>query len=274
MDYKYLKFDLNDGILVLTIDRQKAMNALNSEVIEELNSALDDIEKNYEIEVVILTGAGKAFVAGADISEMAQMQVFEAQAFAKHGMDTFLKLEKLPRPVIAAVNGFALGGGCELMMSCDIRIASTKAKIGQPEVSLGITPGFGGTQRLARIVGLSKAKEMIFTGDAISADEAKEIGLVSYVTEPEALLDKAVEIAKAITKNSQVAVRNAKEAINAATEVDILTGMGIERAHFGLCFADEAQYEGMSAFLDKRRPEFNIKPKDKACLNAKEEENK
>lgn len=256
MDYKFLKEELKDNILVLTIDKQKSLNALNSEVIKELDTFFTEVRKRDEVSVIILTGAGKAFVAGADISEMSSLSASEGSAFAKAGMDAFLKIEKLNKPVIAAVNGFALGGGCELSLSCDIRIASTKAKFGQPEVGLGITPGFGGTQRLARAIGLSKAKELIYTAEVISADEAYRCGLVSKVVEPEELLDSAMNLARKIAKNSKLAVSYSKDAINTGMQTDINSGMDIERANFALCFATKDQKEGMKAFLEKRAPKF------------------
>lgn len=256
MDYKFLKLENNENILTLTINREKSLNALNSEVINELDKCFTEIELSTDIEVVVITGAGKAFVAGADISEMSTLNPAEASEFAKRGMDVFLKLEKLKIPVIAAINGFALGGGCELALSCDIRVASTKALIGQPEVGLGITPGFGGTQRLARTVGLAKAKELIFTAEPIKAEKAYEIGLVSHVVEPENLMEQAYEIARKITKNSKTAIRNCKESMNTGMQVDIDTAMNIEKSLFGLCFATNDQKEGMNAFLEKRKPQF------------------
>lgn len=256
MEYKYLKEELKESVLVLTIDKQKSLNALNSEVIAELDAYFTEVRHRDEVSVIILTGAGKAFVAGADISEMSTLSANEGSVFAKAGMDAFLKIEKLNKPVIAAINGFALGGGCELSLACDIRIASTKAKFGQPEVGLGVTPGFGGTQRLTRAIGLSKAKELIYTADIISADEAYKIGLVSEVVEPDELLNEAMTLATRIAKNSQLAVRYAKDAINTGIQTDIDSGMDIERANFALCFATKDQKEGMKAFLEKRAPKF------------------
>ena len=187
------------------------------------------------------------------------MNVLEAREFAKAGLDVFRKIESMEKPSIAAVNGFALGGGCELAMACDIRIASTKAKFGQPEVGLGITPGFGGTIRMPRIVGMAKAKELIFTGEIIKADEALKIGLANHLVEPEELMDKALEIANKISKNAQLAVRYSKTAINKNYEVDIDTAIEIEKDLFSLCFASEDQKEGMGAFIEKRKPEFKLK---------------
>lgn len=244
------------GICLLTINREKALNALNSDVLDELALAFDDIDKDDKIKCVIVTGAGRSFVAGADIAEMQPLNAAEGYKFGKKGMDTFLKIEKNSKPVIAAVNGFALGGGCELSLACDIRIASTKAKFGQPETGLGITPGFGGTQRLIRTVGSGMAKELIYTANVVGADEALRIGLVNHVYEPEQLMDEAIKLAEKIAGNSSTAVQYAKSAINFGVQADIETAMEIERAEFGLCFATQDQKEGMKAFLEKRSPNF------------------
>jgi enoyl-CoA hydratase len=235
------------------------MNALNSTVLSELDCAFSQIESDQTIKVVILTGEGRAFVAGADISQMSTMSAAEGKAFGEQGAAVFRKIEQLKVPVIAAVNGFALGGGCELAMACDIRIASAKAKFGQPEVGLGITPGFSGTQRLPRLVGMGVAKELIYTADIIGADEAYRIGLVNKVAEPEALMDQAIEMAKKIASKAPIAVRYSKEAINRGCQVDIDTAIAIEANLFGLCFASEDQKEGMSSFLNKKAPEFKNK---------------
>lgn len=259
MEYEFLKQEVKDNILTLTITKEKSLNVLNTELLAELNDAFSDIENMDDVEVVIVTGAGKSFVAGADISEMANLNASEASLFAQKGMDTFMKIEKLNKPVIAAINGFALGGGCELALACDIRIASTKAKMGQPEVGLGITPGFGGTQRLTRAVGLSRAKELIYTADVINAEEAYRIGLVNRVVEPEELMDVALELANKIKKNSKSAVRCSKEAINTGIQADIDTAMNIEKVNFGICFSTEDQKEGMRAFLEKRPANFSGK---------------
>ncbi len=257
MDYKYLLLDKKDnGVLVLTINKEKSLNALNSEVLKEIKDVMNVIEHDDSIACVVFTGAGKAFIAGADITEMAPLNPTEAYAFAKLGMDVTLDIESLSKPIIAAVNGFALGGGCEFACACDIRIASSKAKFGQPEAGLGITPGFGGTQRLAKIVGPGYAKELIYTGGIIGADEALRIGLVNHVYEPEELMDKALELAGNIAKNAKVAVRYCKSAINNGAHTDINTGLGIERTAFSLCFATADQKEGMKAFVEKRKAEF------------------
>lgn len=256
MGYENLLLKKEGNICILTINRPKALNALNSKVLEELNAAVEQIEKDKDIYVVIITGEGKAFVAGADILEMKDMTPEAAREFANKGLQIFRKIELMEKVVIAAVNGFALGGGCELAMCCDIRIASDKAKFGQPEVGLGITPGFAGTQRLSRLVGIAKAKELIFTGDMIDANEAEKIGLVNKVVKHDELMDVAIQMANKIASKGQIAVRYSKIAINRGFETDIETGMEIERNLFSLCFATDDQKEGMTAFIEKRKPEF------------------
>lgn len=248
-----------NGICTVTINNPESLNALNSHIINELGKVLDNIAQDNDIRVVIITGAGRAFVAGADISEMSVMSPAQAKKFGLNGSSLFRKIEKLPIPVIAAVNGFALGGGCELAISCDIRVASEKAKFGQPEVSLGITPGFSGTVRLQKIVGIAVAKEMIFTGRIIDSEEALRVGLVNVVVQAEELLNKAYDIAAKIAANAPQAVRLAKESINLASETDTDSGLAIESNLFGLCFSTEDQKEGMEAFLAKRKPEFKNK---------------
>ncbi len=259
MELNYILLNKDENIGILTINRPKALNALNSEVLDELNKAIDQVIEDDNIHILIITGEGKAFVAGADIGQMKDMDVFEAREFAKKGLSIFRKIELMEKPVIAAVNGYALGGGCELAMACDIRIASDKAKFGQPEVGLGITPGFGGTQRLARIVGIPKAKELIFTGETINAEEALRIGLVNKVVAAESLMEEALTMARKIASKGQLAVRYSKVAINRGIETDIETGLAMERELFGLCFATEDQKEGMGAFLEKRSPNFKLK---------------
>ncbi len=237
---------------ILTITRPEALNALNSQVLSDLSAAIDAVEQDSELYVAILTGAGRSFVAGADIGEMKDFSVVEGKKFGVAGGNVFLKLENMSKPVIAAINGFCLGGGCELAMSCDIRLASEKAKFGQPEVGLGITPGFAGTQRLPRIVGISKAMELILTAKIIGAPEAKSIGLVSDVYPPEELMGKAMELAQAICANAQIAVTQSKRCIRMGMQTDITTGCAFEAEAFGLCFGTADQTEGMSAFLEKR----------------------
>lgn len=244
---------------ILSINRPSALNALNGAVLEELNEAIDMVNNNEDIHVLILTGEGRAFVAGADIGEMKDMNPIEARKFAEKGLSVFRKIELMEKPVIAAVNGFALGGGCELTMCCDIRIASEKAKFGQPEVGLGIIPGFAGTQRLARLVGVGKAKELIFTCDTIDAEKAAEIGLVNKVVPAEELMNSAMEMAKRIISKGQIAIRYAKTSINRGIETDLDTGMIIEKDLFSLCFSTEDQKEGMEAFLEKRIPNYKLK---------------
>ncbi len=254
-----LLFKKEGNIGILSINRPDALNALNSAVLDDLNNAIDMINSDEEVYVLILTGEGRAFVAGADIGEMKGMNTTEARVFAEKGLSVFRKLELMEKPVIAAVNGFALGGGCELSMACDIRIASEKAKFGQPEVGLGITPGFAGTQRLSRLVGIGRAKELIFTCDIINAEEAYRIGLVNKVVSGEELMGVAIEMANKIISKAQLAVRYAKTAINRGMETDLDTGMAIEKDLFGLCFATEDQKEGMGAFLEKRTPSYKLK---------------
>lgn len=259
MDFKGILFEKDKNIGILSINRPDALNALNSDALDEINNVIDMVIEDDQVHILIVTGEGRAFVAGADISEMKDMDMFEARKFAEKGLKLFRKIELMEKPAIAAVNGFALGGGCELAMCCDIRIASPKAKFGQPEVGLGIIPGFAGTQRLSRIVGLGKAKELIFTADMIDAEEAYRIGLVNKVVPEEDLIDEAMAMANKIISKGQIAVRLAKVAINRGIETDIETGMDIERDLFGLCFATEDQKEGMDAFLMKRKPNYKLK---------------
>jgi len=256
MEYKHLILSLDGNVGILTISRPKALNALNTEVLQELETALDELANDENVYVIVLTGEGKAFVAGADVAEMKDMTPEEAKEFAEKGCRVFRKLETIDKPVIAAVNGYAFGGGCELAMACDIIIAGEQAKFGLPEVGLGITPGFGGTQRLPRIVGTKIAKEIIFTGGTIGAQEAQRIGLVNKVVPPNTSLQTAIEIGKIIASKGQVAVRNAKVAIDRGIETDIEKGIEIENQLFAKCFESDDQKEGMTAFLEKRKPNF------------------
>ena len=243
-----------DHIAVATIHRPEALNALNSQVLKDLNELVDLIEADSSIYALVLTGAGeKAFVAGADIGEMSTLTREEGEAFGRKGNDTFRRIETLPIPTIAAVNGFALGGGCELSMSCDIRLCAENAVFGQPEAGLGITPGFGGTQRLARLVGPGMAKQMIYTAKNIKADEALRIGLVNAVYPAGELMAAAEKLAGKIAGNAPIAVRACKKAINDGLQVDIEHGAVIEEKLFGSCFGTADQKEGMSAFLEKRK---------------------
>ena len=238
---------------IVTMNRPEALNALSSQVFADLTTALDIVEKDDEIYVVIITGAGRSFVAGADIGEMATMNVEEGLAFSELGNNLMMRVDLFSKPTIAAVNGFALGGGCELALAADIRVASEKAKFGQPEVGLGITPGFGGTQRLPRIVGMANAMELILTAQTINAARAKEIGLVSHVVAPEELMNKAMELANAIAANAQIAVRESKAAIRRGMQTDMNTGVAFEAEAFGICFSTEDQKDAMKAFVNKEK---------------------
>lgn len=251
----FITYEQDGFVGVITINRPKALNALNSDVLKELDACLDGI--NLETtRALILTGAGeKSFVAGADIGEMSTLTKAEGEAFGKIGNDVFRKLETFPIPVIAAINGFALGGGCEISMSCDIRICSENAVFGQPEVGLGITPGFGGTQRLARIIGVGKAKEMIYAATNVKAEEAYRIGLVNAVYPLEELMPAAKKLAGKIAKNAPIAVRACKKAINEGLDAVMDEAIVIEEKLFGSCFETEDQKEGMKAFLKKRKVE-------------------
>ena len=251
VDGNFIKYEEEGSIAVLTINRPKALNALNSKVLDELDKTLDGIDTSKTL-ALIITGAGeKSFVAGADIGEMSTLSKKEGELFSKKGNDVFRKIETLPIPVIAAINGFALGGGCEISMSCDIRICSDNAVFGQPEVGLGITPGFGGTQRLARLVGMGMAKQMIFTARNIKADEALRIGLVNAIYPQSDLLNEAKKLALTIAKNGPNAVKNSKKAINDGMQVDIDKAIVIEEKLFGDCFEISEQVDGMRNFLEK-----------------------
>lgn len=250
---KFVTYEVEGQTGLITINRPDALNALNSQVLEELDHILDEIDQS-SVRALILTGAGeKSFVAGADIGEMSSFSKEEGEAFGKRGNDIFKRLETFPIPIIAAVNGFALGGGCELSLSCDIRICSENAVFGQPEAGLGITPGFGGTQRLARIVGPGMAKQMIFTARNIKAEEAYRIGLVNAIYPQNELLAEAKKMAKGIADNAPIAVRNCKKAINDGLQVDMDQAVVIEEKLFGDCFETYDQKEGMGAFLEKRK---------------------
>lgn len=245
-----------DKVAVIKINRPEALNSLNGEVLQGISDAVDAAAADPEVEVLIFTGEGKAFVAGADIAAMSVMNEDQGRDFGRLGASVFRKIETLEKPSIAAVNGFALGGGCELSMSCDMRIASEKAKFGQPEVGLGITPGYSGTQRLPRIVGKAKAMELILTGDVITAQQAVEIGLVNKAVAPESLMDEAFALAAKITKNAPLAVRASKKAIQQGVEVTMEDAIDIEVELFAKCFSTEDQKEGMAAFVEKRKAEF------------------
>lgn len=255
MTYQILKLGITNRIGVITISRPQALNALNSEFFREMNLMLDEIESSKEIRVLIITGDGtKSFVAGADISEMVNMDREAGYRFAVTGHETFGRIAALEIPVIAAVNGFALGGGCELAMACDIRIASSNAKFGQPEVNLGLIPGYAGTQRLPRIVGLSNALWMLMSGDAITADAALRMGLVQMVVEQENLLEEALKLAARIASKGPLAVRLVKSVTQTGLETDFKTACQMEARHFAELFGTPESGEGMRAFLEKRPP--------------------
>ncbi len=254
-EYEFLKIDMADAVCTLTISAPKSLNALNSNLLREMDDFLSNIDN--QIRVLIITGDGeKSFVAGADISEMQPLNAEEGERFGAAGAKVFRKIETLPIPVIAAVNGFALGGGCELALACDIRIASNRAKFGQPEVGLGIIPGFSGTYRLTKIVGMGYAKELIFTGHAIKADEALRIGLVNAIYEPEELMKEAMKLAHKIVKNAPIAVRYSKECINEEYDLPADEAIAFESRMFGKCFATKDQKAGMTAFLTKQDAHF------------------
>lgn len=260
MAYENINYTVENGIATIAINRPKALNALNLATLTELKDVVEKIAVDKAVQVVIITGAGeKSFVAGADIVEMSTKNAVEGRVWGQVGQNIFTEIENLPQPVIAAVNGFALGGGCELACACDIRYASENAKFGQPEVGLGITPGFGGTQRLTRVVGRGHAKELIYTANIIDAQEALRIGLVNKVVPQAELMDVVMKLAKTITKKAPVAVQLAKAAINRGINCDVVTGISYEAEVFGLCFATADQKEGMKAFIEKRKPTFEGK---------------
>ncbi|KLE17155.1 short-chain-enoyl-CoA hydratase [Clostridium sp. C8] len=257
MELKNIILEKEGNLAIVTINRPKALNALNSETLKDLDLVLENLESDKNIYCVVLTGAGeKAFVAGADISEMKDLSEEEGKEFGLLGNKVFRRLEKLDKPVIAAISGFALGGGCELAMACDIRIASERARFAQPEAGLGITPGFGGTQRLPRLVGEGKAKELIYTCAMVKADEALRIGLVNKVVPLESLMDEARAMANLIIANAPIAVKLCKDAINRGMQVDMDSAIVIEAEDFGKCFSTEDQKEGMTAFIEKRNKNF------------------
>lgn len=256
-EFKTILFTVDENIAVITINRPKFLNALNTEVLREISEVVDIIDAGSSIRAVVLTGAGeKAFVAGADISEMQNKNVLDAREFSSLGNKTFSKLENLKVPVIAAVNGYALGGGCELAMACDIRIAGHKAKFGQPEITLGIMPGFGGSQRLARLTGIGIAKEILFTGEMINAERAYEIGLVNRIVDSSEVLTEAIKMAQKIVANSPLGVCFTKKAVNEGANLDIKRAVSLEAELFGSLFSTKDQKEGMSAFLEKRQVTF------------------
>jgi enoyl-CoA hydratase len=257
MAYENIICEVKEGIATITFNRPKALNALNGVLLEELSQALDKIAADEDIRVLILTGAGdKSFVAGADISELATFDCLKAKSFARIGHDIISKLQVLPITVIAAVNGFALGGGTEIAIACDFIYASENAKFGQPEINLGVIPGFGGTQRLPRLIGSNMAKELILTGKMISAAEALQLGLVNKVFPAETLIEEVMKTAGVIATKGKVSLREAKQAVNKGLNVDLATGCSIEIDAFSLCYASPDAKEGTSAFLEKRPAEF------------------
>jgi enoyl-CoA hydratase len=257
MPLNNIEKSVEGGVATITINRPTALNALNYDTLKEMLDCFGEIGKSKEIHAVIITGSGKkAFVAGADISFMAELEPLKAREFARLGHEVMNVIENLPQPVIAAINGFALGGGCEMALACDIRLASENAKFGQPEVNLGVLPGFGGTQRLPRLVGKGHANELLFSGKMINAEEACRIGLVNRVIAQDKLLEECTSLAGMIVAKAPVAVRLCKEAVNNGMEMDLARGCAHEADLFGICFASEDQQEGMKAFLEKRAPQF------------------
>lgn len=257
--YKTIKFEEKSGIGYITINRPEALNALNMDVLKDLKKVLAEIASKDKIRVVILTGEGRSFVAGADIVQMKKLTPVKGRQMMELGHEVMNTIEQIQKPFIAAVNGFALGGGCELAMACDIRLASEKAKFGQPEVGLGIIPGFGGTQRLPRLVGKGMAKYLIYSADVIPADEAMRIGLVEKVVAPDDLMKKAEELAEKIASKAPIAVGVAKTAINNGTDTDMKSASRLEIESEAVCFATKDKAEGMTAFVEKRPPEFKNK---------------
>lgn len=260
MPYETIEMRQKERVFVLTIQRPKALNALNQKVLMELDHAMTSFAQSEEGRVCILTGAGeKAFVAGADIASMANMTAVEAQAFCKLGQEVFLKIESVEKPVLAAVNGFALGGGCELALACDMIFASEKARFGQPEINIGVIPGFGGTQRLAKAIGVARAKEWIYLGEMVGAQKAYEVGLVNAVFPADRLMDEVEAIADKLASKPSFAIGQAKKAIQRGFTLDLHTGCVLEREAFALTFSTADRTEGMSAFLEKRAPSFTGK---------------
>ncbi len=256
MDYENIIVEKEGPVAIIKINRPQALNALNEQTLRDLMHAVTDLETDQGVSVAILTGEGKAFIAGADIKHMMDLTPLQAKIFAEYGHNLLNKIEASRIPFIAAVNGFALGGGCEVMMACDIAIASTKAKIGQPEINLGISPGFGGTQRLTRHIGRMRAKELLLTGDNISAEEAFNLGLVNRVVEPDVLMDTAMRLANKIASKSNIQVSFIKALVNKGADIDLATANYLEISYFSSSFSTHDQKEGMKAFIEKRKPEF------------------
>ncbi len=260
MIFKNIKIEKKDGIAMIKINRPQVLNALNIDTISELSKAVEELDVDKNIKVVVLTGEGnKAFIAGADIKQMANMTPLDAKKFSELGHNMLMKIENSRLPFIAAINGYALGGGCEVLMACDICIAAKSAKIGQPEINLGIHPGFGGTQRLPRLVGRMKAKELLFTGGNIDANKAYEIGLVNMVVEDDKLIETVQNIARQIASKSTVQIDFIKSLVNKGTNIDINSACSLEISYFSSSFSTHDQKEGMKAFLEKRKPTFKGK---------------
>ncbi|MEA4926951.1 MAG: enoyl-CoA hydratase-related protein [Syntrophomonadaceae bacterium] len=260
MAFENIILEKEDYLAVLYINRPSALNALNKATLQEIRLAISDVAEDNLIKGLIVTGAGnKAFAAGADIAYMQSFSALEGRAFAAYGESTFRMIELMEKPVVAAVNGFALGGGCELAMACDIRLASETAIFGQPEVGLGVIPGFGGTQRLPRLIGEGRAKELIYTGDSVNAADAYRLGLVNHIYPQKELMDQAKELVKKIASKAPLAVGYAKHAIGRGMQVDLDSSMVIESDMFGMCTSTADQKEGMKAFLEKRKPVFQAK---------------
>ena len=260
MAYNNILLEVEEGIATITFNRPKVLNALNSELLGEFSAALDEINQDENIQVLILTGAGeKAFVAGADIKELNTLNPLSAKQFSKKGLDIIKKLQGLPIPVIAAVNGFALGGGTEIALACDFIFASETATFGQPEINLGLIPGFGGTQRLPRLVGINMAKELILTGRMVPSEEAFRIGLANKICSPESLMEDVRKTAKGMAGKGKVSLQAAKQAINRGLNVDLATGCNIETDAFAICMDSEDAAEGTAAFIEKRKPDFKGK---------------
>ncbi|MBT8342396.1 MAG: enoyl-CoA hydratase/isomerase family protein [Desulfatitalea sp.] len=257
MAYSNIGFELQEGIGTITFSRPKALNALNRELLQEFDHALADIARNDQVSVLVLTGEGeKSFVAGADINELASLDPLKAKTFVLWGLTVINRISELPIPVIAAVNGFALGGGLEIAMACDFIYASENASFGQPEIKLGLIPGYGGTQRLPRLIGINQAKELLYTGNLISAAQAHQLGIVNRVTPPEELMPAVMKTAREMASKGRVAIRATKQAVNHGMSVDLATGLRIETDAFALCFTSKDAKEGTTAFLEKRAPVF------------------
>ena len=258
--YEHIIVESAQSIATITFNRPKSLNALSSALLEELSHALDEICANEDIRVLILTGAGnKAFVAGADINELARLDTLKAKVFIHKGLSAINKIAEMPIPVIAAVNGFALGGGLEIAMACDFIYASTNAAFGQPEIKLGLIPGYGGTQRLPRLIGPGRAKELLYTGDMLPAEEARQMGIANKVVAPEKLMESVMAVALNMAAKGKVSLRAAKQAVNNGLNADLATGLRIETDAFAICMASPDAKEGTTAFLEKRKPSFSCK---------------